>query len=336
MIGLTRKELHEMMRRMLLIRHFEEQVEAAVDSGEALSGAHGCIGQEAFVVGPCTALRKDDYMTGTHRSHGHPIGKGAALKSLFAEMYGKATGVCRGKGGSMHLADFSVGSLGETSVVGSNIPVATGAALSIQRRGLDRVSLTFFGDGASCEGVLHESLNMAALWKLPVIYCCENNGYHITSPASKSIAADNIADIAKGYNIPSVVVDGQDVVASYKAVREAVGRARNGLGPTFIEGKTYRFTNHSFGKMFDMVYQEYEKFAERTEEEREFWNVERDPITLFRSRLIYNNLMTVEEFKLMEEQVTEEVDAARKFAVDSPLPPMEEAYEGMYSNPISV
>lgn len=325
MIGLTKKQVHEMMRRMLLIRRFEESVEADCLNGVVSGGAHLAIGEEALIVGTCMALRKDDYMAGTHRSHGHPIAKGSDVKRLYAEYYGKATGVDGGRGGSMHLADFSVGSLGETSVVGANIPVAAGAALSIKRRGLDQVALTFFGDGAACEGVFHESLNMASLWRLPVIFVCENNGYHITSSAHKSIAAENIADIAKGYNMPSVIVDGQDVIACYQAARDAVGRARNGLGPTLIEGKTYRFRNHSVGKVFDSIQKTYEEYIGRTEEETEYWNVNRDPIMLFRQKLIYSELMTEEEYAEMDSAVKEEVAAAKKFAEDSPKPVPEDA-----------
>jgi TPP-dependent pyruvate/acetoin dehydrogenase alpha subunit len=225
-MDLTKEQLVEMYRRMLRIRRFDEQAVELVAQGEIPGAVHTTIGQEAEVVGACMALRPDDYMVGNHRSHGHPIGKGADVRRLMAELLGKRTGINKGKGGSMHLADFSVGSLGESSIVGSGIPVATGAALGARLQGTDRVCLCFFGDGASNQGAFHEGLNLAAIWKLPAIYLCENNGYAVTTPARYAVAVTDIAARARSYDIPGVTVDGQDPLAVYEVVREAVARAR--------------------------------------------------------------------------------------------------------------
>jgi acetoin:2,6-dichlorophenolindophenol oxidoreductase subunit alpha len=211
---------------MFSIRHFEDTAVELHKNGEIRGALHTSHGQEGEIVGACMALRTDDYMVGNHRSHGHPIGKGAELRGLMAELLGRSTGVCSGKGGSMHLADFSVGSLGETSIVGSGIPVASGAALGAKMQGLDRVSLCFFGDGASQEGTFHEGINFAAIWTLPAIFLCENNGYAVTTPITSSARVANIADRAIGYGIPGVVVDGQDVLAVHDAMATAVQRAR--------------------------------------------------------------------------------------------------------------
>jgi acetoin:2,6-dichlorophenolindophenol oxidoreductase subunit alpha len=244
-MDISKEQLLEMYRRILRIRFFEEKVEALAAKGELAGAVHLSIGQEADIVGACMALRKDDYMVGTHRSHGHPIGKGADLKGLMAELMGKVTGVNKGKSGSMHLADFSVGSVGETSIVGSGLPTCVGAALGAKMQGTDRVCLGFFGDGASNEGTFHESLNLAAIWKLPAIFMCENNGFAVTTSARDHASVEDIADRAKGYGIPGVVVDGMDPLAVYEVVSEAVKRARAGQGPSLIEAKTYRFRHHA-------------------------------------------------------------------------------------------
>ena len=212
-MSLTNETLIEMYRRMLRIRYFDEAARGLLNEGAIQGAVHTSIGQEAAAVGACMALPDDDYVSGNHRSHGHPIAKGAALNPLMAELLGKQTGVCKGKGGSMHLADFSVGSLGESGIVGAGLPLATGAGLSAQVRGTDQVTVCFFGDGASNQGSFHESLNMAAIWKLPVIYFCENNLYAATTPKAASTSVENIADRAVAYGMPGVVVDGQDAVA---------------------------------------------------------------------------------------------------------------------------
>src|ERR1700756_339772 len=209
-------QAQEMYRRMSRIRQFENTAKELLLKGELYGAFHTSTGQEASIVGSCMALRPDDYMIGTHRSHGHPIGKGAKLGPLLAELMGKETGVDHGKGGSMHLSDFSVGSLGETSIVGSGLPVAAGAALGSMLQGVDRVTLCFFGDGAANQGTFHESLNLAAIWDLPVVYVCENNGYGELTPASHAISVERVSVRAAGYGIPGVTVDGQDVLAVYE------------------------------------------------------------------------------------------------------------------------
>src|SRR5215469_2283527 len=238
----------ESYRRMLRIRQFEEAATRLTEEGgEIPGGIHSSIGQEAAIVGACMALRDEDYITGTHRSHGHPIGKGADLKPLMAELLGKVTGICKGRGGSMHLADRSVGIIGESAILGGGIPLANGAALSIQIRMTDQVSLCFFGDGAANQGTFGESLNLAAIWKLPAVFFCENNLYAISTPSREAHGHPDIARRGDGYGVPGVIVDGQDATAVYETTREAVERARTGCGPTLIEAKTYRFAEHCTG-----------------------------------------------------------------------------------------
>lgn len=324
----TNEQLVEMYRRMVRIRRFEENVVEMVASGEIPGAAHTSIGQEGEIVGACMALRSDDYMVGNHRSHGHPIGKGAQLKGLMAELLGKRTGVNRGKSGSMHLADFSIGSVGETSILGSGIPVAAGAALGAKMQGNDRVCLCFFGDGASNEGAVHEGLNLAAVWKLPVIYLCENNGYAVTVPAEKTVSVRDIAERAKAYAIPGVTVDGQDAIAVYEVVSEAVKRARAGEGPSLIEAKTYRYRHHAEGPLMDSL--QY-----RSDEELMRWKG-RDPLDILRARLLEKGLMTDSEAEHIEQGVQEDVRAATAFARESAYPDPEEAFEGLYVHSIPI
>ncbi|MCI0869071.1 MAG: thiamine pyrophosphate-dependent dehydrogenase E1 component subunit alpha, partial [Chloroflexi bacterium] len=218
--------LMTMMRRMMMIRRFDETVKEMVQRGELVGAAHCYIGEEAVAVGACTALRDDDYITGNHRSHGHPIAKGGDVNKAMAELLGKITGFCRGNGGSMHLADFSIGILGESGIVASALPVAVGAALGSKMQGNDRVVIAFFGDGASNQGACHEAMNLASIWKLPTIFLCENNQYAVTTNFRDTVAVENISDRASAYNMPGVLVDGQDVMAVHEATREAVARAR--------------------------------------------------------------------------------------------------------------
>ena len=328
--SLTGDQLIEMQRRMLRIRYFDERAVGLQGKGMLPGPLHTSIGQEAAVVGACTALREDDYMTGSHRSHGHPIAKGAKVGPLMAELLGKSTGICRGKGGSMHLADFSVGSLGETGIVGAGLPIAVGAALSASMRGTDQVCLCFFGDGASNSGLFHEALNLAAVWKVPAIFFCENNGYACTFPIGQALAVENVADRAPGYVMPGVVVDGQDVLAVHDAVSEAVERARSGGGPSLIEAKTYRYRDHAeFGALATQL----AKY--RSDEEIERWRA-RDPIVLFRAELLRRGVLDAEAAERLEAEVAEEVDAAVQFALDSPLPEPETTFEDLYATPIAV
>jgi len=313
--------------RMCKIRGFEEAVTALITEGEVPGACHSSVGQEAAIVGACMALRNDDYMSGTHRSHGHPIGKGSKLAPLMAEILGKKTGICQGRGGSMHLTDASVGSIGESAIVGGGIPLATGAALSAQVRGTDQVALTFFGDGASNEGVFHESINMAAIWKLPVIFFCENNHYAAVTPAVSTHGQPDIARRADGYGIPGVIVDGQDFDAVYKATAEAVARARAGEGPTLIEAKTYRFDEHCVGLFIKGGY--------RGSDEVSFYKNERDPVTLYRAALLDQG-MSISALSEIEQEAAALVAEAVTFAKDSPYPEPEEAFEFVHANPIPI
>jgi pyruvate dehydrogenase E1 component alpha subunit len=314
----------EMYRRMARIRYFEEAATKLKGDGVIPGSIHTSIGQEAEIAGACTAVRTDDYMLGNHRSHGHPIGKGAEVAPLMAELLGRKTGVNQGKGGSMHLADFSVGSLGETSIVGSGIPVAAGAALASKLRGEDRVTLCFFGDGASSEGMFHEGLNLAAIWSLPVIYICENNGYGATTSAGEVISVKDIAVRGKAYDIPGVVVDGQDALAVHQVVATAVKRARRGDGPTLVEAKTYRYDNHAVG----MHIENY-----RTVEERQQW-MARDPLTIMREQLLSSKVLSDDEAQSIEAETLKLIQDAVDFALASPFPEPAEAYDHLFTTAI--
>ncbi len=307
-----------------MIRRFEETTADLLLKGVLYGSFHTSVGQEASIVGSCLALREDDYMVGTHRSHGHPIGKGAPIPTLLAELMGRKNGINQGKGGSMHLSDFSVGSLGETSIVGSGLPVATGAALGTKMQGGDRVTLCFFGDGAANQGTFHESLNLASVWNLPVVYVCENNSYGELTATEKVTSVEDIASRATGYSMPGEVVDGQDVMAVYSSVREAVDRARSGGGPSLVETKTYRFDNHSIGLPIEHY---------RDAEEVRDWRENRDPIKLFRARASELDVVLGDLDKI-DEAVEKEIVEALQFAEDGPLPTPEDAFTHLYTNPI--
>ena len=323
-MSLSPTTLLELYRRMLRIRRFDDAARALKGDGSLPGPMHASTGQEASVVGACMALRDDDYMTGNHRSHGHPIAKGAALGPLMAELLGRADGVCRGKGGSMHLADFGVGSLGESGIVGAGIPVATGAALSAQVRGTDQVALCFFGDGASNCGSFHESLNMAAVWRLPVVYVCENNGYAATTPQALVTSVDDIAIRAVGYGMPGSVVDGQDVVRVHETVERAVARARAGEGPSLVEAKTYRYCEHADGEGIPGDY--------RSEAEIARWR-ERDPIELHALQLVAEHGHSESTLRDVEASVEAEITEALAFARESPEPDPAAAFDDVYANP---
>lgn len=322
-MGLSEEFLLEMHRRMVRIRLFDERASKMVKRGHIPGTVHTSIGQEAQVVGACMALEDDDYMTGNHRSHGHPIGKGSPLGPLMAELVGKATGICKGKGGSLHLADFSVGSLGESGIVGSSIPIATGAGFSSQVLGNGRVSLAFFGDGAANQGCLYEALNLSGAWKLPVIYLCENNQYALSTP-SHTVTSGRVADRAAGFGIPGVRVEnGQDVLEVYRVVSEAVSRARAGEGPSLLEIVTYRYREHSEGLRINVDY--------RDEAERESW-LAKDPIVLFRDVLVERGAATAEEVEKLEAEVAEEVEESVRFTNESPYPDESVAFEDLYTD----
>jgi pyruvate dehydrogenase E1 component alpha subunit len=319
-INLTKDKLIEMLQKMLEIRFFEEKVFELYAQNLVPGTIHLYAGEEAVAVGVCSNLRKDDYITSTHRGHGHCLAKGADPKRVMAEILGKKTGYCKGKGGSMHIADFSIGMLGATAVVGAGIPIAAGAGLSIKLRGTDQVVACFFGEGASNQGTFHEGINMAAIWNLPVIFVCENNLYAMGTRQSKVMKIENIADRAVAYGIPGVVVDGNDVSAVYKASHEAVERARRGEGPTLIECKTYRHKGHS----------RVDPARYRPKEEVEAW-LSKDPIKRLKEKLLQTKMLTETEIAKIEKELSAKIDEAVKFAMESPYPVPEEALEDVYA-----
>ncbi len=316
-----------MLERMWLIRNFELKVMEVHSAGEFAAAAHPYIGEEAVAVGSCLALKDTDYIAGNHRSHGHPIAKGGDINRAMAELYGKVDGYCKGKGGSMHLADFSIGILGESGIVGSSVPVATGAALASKIDGDDFVSMVFFGDGASNQGACHESMNLASVWNLPVIFLCENNQFAVTTSFKDTVAVDHVSDRASAYNMPGVLVDGQDCIAMYEATVQAVERARKGEGPTLIEGLTYRYEEHSLG-LGRVRRGEY-----RSEQDIEEWK-KRDPIYIHQDRLVSQGILSANDCKKIEEDTMKRCEEAVEFARNSEFPKPEEAFEDMWANPI--
>jgi pyruvate dehydrogenase E1 component alpha subunit len=308
-MSLTKKEKIEMLRKMLLIRKFEEEAERLFMRNLVHGTMHLSIGEEAVPVGAISALRKTDYITSTHRGHGHMIATGGDIKKMFAEFLGKETGYCHGRGGSMHIADFKLGNLGATGIVGAGIPIATGAALAIKMKKESSVVVCFFGDGAANEGTFFESLNMATIWNLPEIFLCENNQYAMSSPVRKFVPTQNISDRAAAFGIPGVAIDGMDVIAVYETVKAAVERARSGKGPTLIEAKTYRYKGHS----------KSDKNLYRTKEEIEEWK-KKDPIITFKNRLIEIGELTESEFQELNNEVIKEIKEGVKFAIESPEP----------------
>ena len=315
--------LLSLYRAMVTIRKFETLAGEMFAAGKIPGFIHLSIGQEASSVGVCSVLRPDDYITTTHRGHGHVIAKGADLKKMFAELMGRKTGYCKGKGGSMHIADFSIGILGANGVVAGGFPIAVGAGLSIKLRRTDQVVACFFGDGASNRGTFHEALNMAAIWKLPILFVCENNCYASTTRTSYACSVVEIASRAKGYNIPGVTVDGNDILAVRQAAVQAVTRARKGEGPTLLENKTYRRRGH-----FEGDPQKYRNQAEVAECERK-----KDPLLRFTTLLKKKKILTNELEKEIQERAETELKEAVKFAEESEFPKPEEALEDMFTNP---
>ncbi len=299
----------EMLKKMYLIRAFENEAERLYMRGLVHGTMHLSVGEEAVAVGTIYALSQDDYITSTHRGHGHMIAKGGNIDRMFAEFLGKETGYCKGRGGSMHIADTKLGNLGATGIVGTGIPIATGAGLALKRRKEKKVVLSFFGDGAANEGMFFESLNMAAIWKLPVIYLCENNMYAMSSSVKKFVPTENIADRACAFNIPGIVADGMDVVEVYTAVKRARRRALSGEGPTLIEAKTYRYKGHS----------KSDKNLYRTKEEIEDWK-KKDPIKKFEKYLIERNEISDIDIEKIKKEVKEEIQKGVEFAIKSPHP----------------
>ena len=316
---LNKDSLLWMYETMVTIRRFEEQSRREADAGK-LRGMHSSIGQEAVPTGICAHLRDDDYVLGTHRSHHHCIAKGVDLNEMMAELLGKSTGTNKGKGGTMHIADINKGMLGANGVVGSNIPVATGVALSAKVRGSDQVSVVFFGDGASSQGSLHEAMNIASIWKLPTLFVCENNRYAESTPFEYAVAGGSVANRAAGYDMPGVLVDGQSALDMFEVGREAVARARAGEGPTLIEAQTYRYQGH-FGADDPLGY--------RTQEEEDYYEA-RDCIATLRAHITDGGYATEGEIEALETRALQAVAAAAAFADESPFPDASELTTDVY------
>ncbi|MBM32110.1 MAG: pyruvate dehydrogenase (acetyl-transferring) E1 component subunit alpha [Chloroflexi bacterium] len=323
-MDISKEKLVWLYETMYRIRRFEETMLEQTFKGNAMGVTHSSDGQEAGPTGVCAHLTEKDWIGSTHRGHGHCIAKELDTKKMMAEIMGRATGHCKGKGGSMHIADFSKGMLGANAIVGASIPLAVGAALTAKYKGLENESIgvAFFGDGATSQGILHESMNLATVWKLPVLFVCENNHYAEATPVEYAVSILDIADRASSYSMPGVVVDGMDVFAVYDAAGEAVKRARNGDGPTLLELKTYRYHGHFHAD----VPENY-----RTKEEESDWK-ERDSIETFQDRVIKANQLTDKELKAIRDEIDNEMIEAVDFALNSPMPDMDELYKDVYVN----
>jgi pyruvate dehydrogenase E1 component alpha subunit len=314
------QNLH-MYRQMAKIRAFEEQVNELYKGAKMPGLAHLYVGEEGVAVGVCEALRRDDVITSTHRGHGHCLAKGAKVDRMFAELLGKEAGYCRGKGGSMHIADQDTGNLGANAIVGGSAGIATGAALSAKMRGTDQVAVCFFGDGALGQGLLYETMNMASLWQLPVIYVCENNLYGEYTPGSETIAGE-ILGRARAFGIHAETVDGQDVQAVLATMRRLVERGRRGEGPSFLEAKTYRYYGHHVGD----VNREY-----RTREEEKEWMTNHDPLQTLAARLTKQKLVEADVFDRILTDVKTEIEKGVEFAMAAAYPPPEQVDEDVYA-----
>jgi pyruvate dehydrogenase E1 component alpha subunit len=311
-----------MYQQMAKIRAFEEQVNELYRSAKMPGLAHLYSGEEAIAVGVCEALRRDDYITSTHRGHGHCLAKGAAVDRMFAELLGKEAGYCRGKGGSMHIADPDSGNLGANAIVGGSAGIATGAAFSAKMRGTHQVAVCFFGDGALGQGLLYEVMNMAALWKLPIIYVCENNLYGEYTHFSETLAGE-ITARAQAFGIPAETIDGQDVQLVYTTMQRFVERARRGEGPAFLECKTYRYYGHHVGDINRAYY--------RPQEEEREWMTTRDPLKVLSERLLAQKLTAASAFERIEADVKSEVEAGVQFALNAPYPDGNEVEQDVYA-----
>jgi TPP-dependent pyruvate/acetoin dehydrogenase alpha subunit len=316
------QSLLQMYRNMLRIRLFEERLAEESAQGNIPGLLHLYVGEEAVAVGACTTLRKEDYITSTHRGHGHCIAKGGNLALMMAELFAKETGYCKGRGGSMHIAAPEIGIVGCSAIAGAGIPIAAGVGLSIQMRGTDQVCVSFFGDGASNTGAFHEGMNLAALWRLPVVYVLENNMYAISVSASRSSRVRNMADRAEAYGMESATADGMDVLSVYQAVAEAVARARRGEGPTLVECRTYRFRGHHEGDP-----KKGETYRARKEIEE--WE-KKDPIQMLASYLTNERKATESQLAAIRQETIKEVNDAVTFAKESPSPRPEDVASNLF------
>jgi pyruvate dehydrogenase E1 component alpha subunit len=316
---IEKERLVKIYKTMLDIRNFELKAYSLFEENKLRGSVHLYAGQEAVAATVCSHLRDDDYITSTHRGHGHCIAKGARLDRSMAELMGKETGYCKGRGGSMHIADFSKGNLGANAIVGGGIAIAVGAALAARMKGTDQVAVTFYGDGASNIGICHEAMNMASVWKLPVIFICENNLYGMSVHVDESTSVEDISVRAAGYDMPGYTVDGNDVFAVDEVMKKALERARSGEGPTLIECKTYRWFGHWTGDP-----QNY-----RTTEEIEEWK-EKCPVKRLRGYLIDKKILTEDEIKEIEAGAQKDIEEAVKFALESPEPDPAKAMEDVF------
>ncbi len=314
--------LLDMHRRMVRIREFELAAGKLSEDGKLAGALHLYVGEEAIAAGVMVHLSDEDQITSTHRGHGHLVAKGGDLKKMYAELFGRVDGYCKGKGGSMHISDLSRGMLGANGIVGAGPPIAIGAAFSNKYKKTDNVTVCFFGDGASNEGAFHEAANMAALYKLPVIFLCENNGFGEYTSQERHQVIKDVADRANGYGMPGVVADGMDAVAVYEAAGEAIARARRGEGPTLLECKTYRFFDHVGVRGMGVVYRDDDEVTE--------WR-KRDPIDLLEARLAEVGILSKEDAEGIRERTSFEIQAAIEFAENSPLPDPSELFDDIYT-----
>jgi len=319
-MDLDRDSLLKLYTTMATIRNFEERGIPEAGQRQMSSSLHSSAGQEAVPTGVCAHLSNEDYIGSTHRGHGHCIAKGVDPKLMMAELFGRATGPNKGKGGSMHISDMSKGMLGTNGVVAASVPLAVGAALTSKLKNLGRVAVAFFGDGGANQGVLHESMNLASVWKLPVIFCCENNGYAESTPVEYGLSVANVSDRAAGYDMPGINVDGMDVFAVYDAAGQAIARARAGEGPSLLECRTYRYYGHT---VFD------NPRSYRTEEEETHWRA-LDPLKQFRETVIPQGEISAEELDEIDQAAERLMEEAVKFADESPMPNLSEIYEDVY------
>lgn len=319
-VQIEKGKYSDMYRTLVKIRGFETNVERLFAEGKIPGFVHLYLGEEAIATGVCAALREDDYINSTHRGHGHCVAKGGRLKEMFAEIYGKRTGYCKGKGGSMHIAAVEKGILGANGIVGGGLTLANGAAFSAQYRGTDQVAVCFFGDGATNNATFHEGINLAALWNLPVIFVCENNVFGMSVPQKHHQRIVDISVRAQAYGIPGVTIDGNDVIKVYKTAAEAINRARQGGGPTLIECKTYRHKGHFQGD--PDIYREKEEVKK--------WITERDPIRKFKEFLLQSKICSEKDLEAIDGEVADEIIDAIRFAEESPFPAPEETLEDVY------
>lgn len=317
---ITNEKLITLYKQMWLIRLFDEKIEENFSKGTMHGTTHLSIGQEATAVGACAVLNKEDKITSTHRGHGHAIAKGARVDKMMAEMYGKATGYCKGKGGSMHIADLDHGNLGSNGIVGGGIPIAVGAALTAKMKKLNEVTVCFFGEGATNEGSFHEAVNLASIWDLPVVFFCENNQYGMSSPIAEMINIEHVADRASSYGIPGIIVDGNNLIEVINATYEATERALRGKGPTLIEAKTYRWKGHSKS--------DTRKYRTRVEEKE--WQAH-DPIKQFEEFLLNERVFTKQDAKTIKQDASQAIADAVDFAENSPMPSIDELHTDVYA-----